>query len=145
MSGTWYEGETCPEFNCPGGCFEFLPGDANMYNGQWPPVTIGSDVTFLVNYFRGSPASSPCLISDGFWCSADVNGDCSVIGSDVTKLVQYFRGIGELIVCADRCEPPCYPLEEYPVDPPAGWPNCITPPSPAGDDVPTKAPVQSGQ
>ena len=109
-------------------CYEYLPGDANMFNGQWPPATIGGDVTFLVNYFRGSPASNPCFISDGFWCSADVNGDCNVIGSDVTRLVQYFRGAADIEICVDRCGPPCYPPPGeppvYPVDPPTGWPNC---------------------
>ena len=122
--GVWYEGETCPEFECPILCFEFLPGDCNMANGGWPPGTIGGDVTYLVNYFRGMSSSQSCLISDGFWCSADVNGDCNVIGSDVTKLVNFFRGTTTLEWCPERCDEPCYPVSPYPVDPPPGWPNC---------------------
>jgi hypothetical protein len=99
-------------------CYEYLPGDANMYNGGWPPVAIGGDITFLINYFRGLP-SQPCLL-DGFWCSADANGDCNIIGSDVTKMVSYFRGFGTLSWCPDYV--PCYP--PIPPSAPAGWPNC---------------------
>jgi hypothetical protein len=72
--------------------YEYLPGDVNMYGGTWPPAAIGGDVTYLVNFFRGLPTSYSCLL-DGFWCSADANGDCNVIGSDVTKLVNVFRGL----------------------------------------------------
>ena len=95
--------------------YEYIPGDVNMYNGDWPPMAIGGDVTYLVNYFRSVPTSLPCML-DGFWASADVNGDCSVIGSDVTKLVNYFRGIGYLEYCPD------YP--PLPPSAPPGWPNC---------------------
>ena len=64
---------------------EFLPGDANG-DGR----LIGSDVTFLVNYFRGGAA--PPFEVEGFYPAADANGDCRNIGSDVTYLVNYFRG-----------------------------------------------------
>jgi immune inhibitor A len=60
----------------------YVPGDANG-DGN----VIGSDVTFLVSYFRGiGPAPDPLL-------AGDANADCIVIGSDVTYLVNYFRGI----------------------------------------------------
>jgi hypothetical protein len=101
------------------GGYAYLPGDANMFNGAWPPMAIGGDVTFLVNYLRGMSASPPCLL-DGFWASADVNGDCRIIGSDVTKLVTYFRGTGSILYCPDY--PPLYP--PLPPSPPPGWPNC---------------------
>ncbi|MCP4580400.1 MAG: hypothetical protein GY839_02190 [candidate division Zixibacteria bacterium] len=100
----------------------YLPGDANMANGAWPPGVIGGDVTFLVNYFRSLPSSQACLL-DGFWCSADINGDCLVIGSDVTKLVNYFRGMTELGYCVDY-EPAWPTPDDLPAEAPEGWPNC---------------------
>ncbi|MCP4582025.1 MAG: hypothetical protein GY839_10430, partial [candidate division Zixibacteria bacterium] len=103
-------------------CFEYLPGDVNMYNGAWPAMVIGGDVTFLVNYFRGLPSSNPCPLG-GFWASADANGDCLVIGSDVTKLVNYFRGMGDPANCPDY--DPCWPTpDDLPPSAPGGWPNC---------------------
>lgn len=100
--------------------YQYVPGDANMANGLWPPQIIGADATFLVNYFRGT--ASACLL-DGFFCSADVNGDCQVIGSDVTRLVNYFRGTAVLDYCADY--PPAWLTpDDCPVDAPSGWPNC---------------------
>ncbi|MCP4584013.1 MAG: hypothetical protein GY839_20570 [candidate division Zixibacteria bacterium] len=57
------------------------PGDANGDG-----LVIGSDITYLVGYFRNiNPPPSPLL-------SGDANGDCLLIGSDVTFMVQYFRG-----------------------------------------------------
>ncbi|MCP4582813.1 MAG: hypothetical protein GY839_14480, partial [candidate division Zixibacteria bacterium] len=110
----------------------YLAGDANMFNGTWPPSVIGSDVTYLVNYFRSMPSSQPCFMFNAgaliappyFWASADANGDCLIIGSDVTKLVTYFRGLTTISNCSDF--PPDYP----PIPPvmPPGWPNCQTPP-----------------
>ena len=102
--------------------FAYLPGDANMYNGAWPPAVIGSDVTYLVNYFRGLVTNPACLIG-GFYCAADVNNSCTVIGSDVTRLVSYFRGQGIIEYCVDY-EPLWHNSGELPADPPAGWPNC---------------------
>ncbi|MCD6162943.1 MAG: hypothetical protein J7K40_11090 [candidate division Zixibacteria bacterium] len=104
--------------------YEYLPGDVNMANGLWPPLVIGGDVTFLVNYFKGLPASQPCLL-DGFWASADANGDCIVIGSDVIRLVNYFRGAGEIEYCPSYL--PAYP--PLPPSAPSGWPNCEIPPA----------------
>ncbi|MCP4581508.1 MAG: hypothetical protein GY839_07795, partial [candidate division Zixibacteria bacterium] len=100
----------------------YMMGDVNMYNGAWPPSVIGGDVTYLVNYFRNIPSSQPCLI-DGFWSSADANGDCNIIGSDVTKLVNYFRGQGDLTYCPDS--PPSWlNPDNLPIEAPEGWPNC---------------------
>lgn len=110
--------------------YEYLPGDANMYNGLWPPQVIGADVTYLVNYFRGSVDA--CLVS-GFFCSGDANGDCLVIGSDVTRMVTYFRGLIGISYCVDF-EPAWHDPSELPPFAPSGWPNCETPPAVAGMD-----------
>ena len=105
--------------------YEYLPGDANMYNGSWPPAAIGGDVTYLVNYFRGIETSLPCLL-DGFWASGDANGDCLVIGSDVTRLINYLRGTGSLSWCPDY--EPCWPTPgDVPAEAPPSWPNCDPP------------------
>ncbi|MCP4583860.1 MAG: exo-alpha-sialidase [candidate division Zixibacteria bacterium] len=101
---------------------EYLPGDVNMANGAWPPLVIGGDVTYLVNYFRSLPSSQACLL-DGFWCSADANGDCLIIGSDVTRLVNYFRGLSDINYCPDY-EPAWPTPDDLPEDAPQDWPNC---------------------
>jgi hypothetical protein len=100
-----------------------------MYNATWPPEVIGSDATYLINYFRGYTTSHPCAF-DGFWASADVNGDCKVIGSDVTRLTNYLRGIGQIGWCGDsQGDSAYYPpfwlsAANLPDDPPFGWPGC---------------------
>jgi hypothetical protein len=102
--------------------YQYLPGDANMANGIWPPTVIGSDVTFLVGYFRSGGAGSLCEL-DGFEVSADANGDCDVLGSDVTRLVSYFRGINDVSWCEEY--PTVWPTpDDLPVEAPSGWPNC---------------------
>ena len=102
--------------------FPYVPGDANMYNASWPPAVIGSDVTYLVNYFRGIPSNPACLIN-GFYCAADVNGSCTVIGSDVTRLVNYFRGQGAIEPCLDY--PPSWATPaDCPTEAPSNWPGC---------------------
>ncbi|MCD6162118.1 MAG: cell envelope integrity protein TolA [candidate division Zixibacteria bacterium] len=118
-------------------CYEYMAGDVNQHLGLWIPRVIGGDVTYLVNYFKGSPSSVPCMMHNSeaanpyFWASADANGDCIVMGSDVIKLVGYFRGAQSIMWCTDYL--PCW----HPVDPsfdpppataPAGWPNCEIPP-----------------
>ena len=103
----------------------YLPGDVNMANSSWPPQVIGSDVTYLVGYFRGLPANQPCLLG-GYWASADANGDCHVVGSDVTKLVNIFRGIGDVLYCPDY-EPSWLTPDDLPAEAPEGWPNCDVP------------------
>jgi hypothetical protein len=105
---------------CSPAGYAYVPGDANMINGQWPPKIIGADVTYLVGYFRG--INGPCLIG-GFFSSADVNGDCTIIGSDVTRLVSYFRGIATLTYCADHV-PLWLTPDDVPDTAPSGWPNC---------------------
>ena len=47
----------------------------------------GSDVTYMVNYFRGANPNCPCSR-----CAGDANNDGRIIGSDVTFLVNYFLG-----------------------------------------------------
>jgi len=66
-----------------------IRGDANC-NGE----RRGSDVTFLVGYFKGLSAG-PCIVKAG-----DANNDGFVSGGDVTYLVRYFKGVGP--------EPPPY-------------------------------------
>lgn len=104
--------------------YEYLPGDANMYNGAWPPSVIGGDVTYLAKYFRG-PSGIPCKLN-GFYASADVNGDCNVIGSDVTYLVNYLRGGSSPQFCADY-ETAWPTHNDLPAEAPIGWPNCDLP------------------
>ena len=106
----------------PAGFYDYLPGDANMYNGIWPPSVIGGDVTYLVNFFRGITAIHPCLLNS-FWASADANGDCIVLGSDVIRLVNYFRGSGVVEYCADY-EPSWPTPDNLPDEAPEGWPEC---------------------
>lgn len=102
--------------------FNYLPGDANMATGGWPPAVIGSDVTYLVTYFRGVVTNPACMLS-GFYAAADVNGDCRVIGSDVTRLVNYFRSQGIIEPCPDY--PPTWVIpNDCPEIAPVGWPNC---------------------
>jgi len=100
----------------------YLPGDANMYLGIWPPMVIGGDITYLVNFFKGSPSSQGCLL-DGFWASADANGDCLVMGSDVVKLGRYFKGIDSISYCPDY-PPTWFTTDDIPDDQPVGWPLC---------------------
>lgn len=58
-----------------------IRGDANC-NG----ARTGSDVTYLVSFFKGF-VGCPCSLRAG-----DANGDGNVGGSDVTYLVRYFKG-----------------------------------------------------
>lgn len=108
-------------FNQTSTALEYLPGDVNMFIGLWPPRAIGSDVTYLVNYYKGQ--TNACLL-DGFYASADINGDCIAMGSDVIRLVSYFRGQGDIEYCPDYF--PAWP--PIPEEAPSGWPNCDTPP-----------------
>ena len=82
------------EVNVFGDCYSYVPGDVNGDG-----LVIGSDVTFLVNYFRGivTPRPEQIFGPDNFWAGADANGDCQIIGSDVTYLVNYFRGVNDEI------------------------------------------------
>ncbi len=107
------------QFSFIGG-YHYFPGDVNMYTGSWPPDVIGSDVTYLVNYFRGL---QPGCLLDGFYASADVNGDCQVFGADVTVLVNYFRGSGVITFCPDyQTQWPT--RDDFPQLPPVTWPGC---------------------
>jgi len=99
--------------------YAYLPGDANMYVGMWPPAVTSADVTYLVGYFRG--LNYPCLL-DTFFCTADINGDCHVNGADVTRLVRYFKGLNGITPCPNY--PSAWP--PLPDEAPAGWPDCET-------------------
>lgn len=102
--------------------YKYRLGDANMYTGAWPPLVLGGDVTYLVNYFGGNPISRPCLLG-GFWPSADVTGDCLVLGGDVSRLVTYFSGMSQLRYCPDYL--PLWPtLAPVPEEQPPDWPGC---------------------
>lgn len=59
-----------------------IRGDANCNRRR-----TGSDVTYLVSYFKGF-VGCPCSLRAG-----DVNGDGNIAGNDVTYLVNYFKGI----------------------------------------------------
>ena len=100
--------------------FAYMPGDANMATGTWPPAVVGGDVTYLVNYFRGMVPA--CKIDD-FFASADVNGNCAVNGSDVTYLVNYFRGMNEKNYCSDYV-PLWESSGDLPSEAPSNWPPC---------------------
>ena len=68
-----------------------MPGDVNSDD-----QLIGSDVTYLVQYFaQNNPPPPDSCWNDStgtyHYAAADANGDCQVIGSDVTYLVNYFR------------------------------------------------------
>ena len=102
--------------------YYYVPGDVNMANGSWPPTIIGSDVTYLVNFFRGITTNPSCTLN-GFYCSADVNGDCHVIGSDVTYLVNFFRG-GDAVQYCPENEPAWPTTDDLPDQAPPGWPYC---------------------
>jgi len=116
----------------------YIPGDVNMSSGAWPPLATGPDVTYLVNYFRSLPANQACLLG-GFWCSADANGDCSIIGSDVTKLVNVFRGIDNVEYCVDY--PTAWPTPaDLPSEAPEGWPGCET--AATGEINPTRSRIK---
>jgi hypothetical protein len=100
--------------------FEYLPGDANMSTGAWPPVVIGGDVTYLLYYFQGL---NPGCDLGGFYCAGDANGDCQLVGSDVTALMNFLRGLGPISYCEDY--PPAWPTPgDLPPNAPVGWPNC---------------------
>jgi len=91
--------------------YEYMPGDANMAIGEWPPSLTGADVTYLSNFFL---QRNPSCLFEGFYAAADVNGDCMIIGSDVTSLVRYFLMQGPAPrYCPDF--PPIPPVEDnYP-------------------------------
>jgi hypothetical protein len=123
LNGEWFAFQDCDQgYVCPGGCYEYLPGDVNMSTETWPPATIGGDVTYLVNFFRGSAVCPSCLL-DGFWASADANGDCIITGNDITKLVNFFRGTASLEFCGSY--EPCWPtINDLPDSAPPDWPEC---------------------
>jgi hypothetical protein len=83
----------------------YTPGDANN-DGQ----VIGSDVTYLVNYFRGEGPAPPLTCWDSQnqrfnFAAADANGDCQLIGSDITFLVNYFRQIQPQVLYCPNTPP----------------------------------------
>lgn len=108
------------DFITPGVSYLYLCGDANMASESWPPIRVGGDVTYLINYFRG--LAEACLL-EGFFCSADCNGDCLVVGSDVTYLVNYFRGLNNMSYCPDYY-PAWLTADECPENAPEDWPGC---------------------
>ena len=125
---TWIEGFSSIEYSvvqhyCPfyfTSGYRYLPGDAGMAAGNWPPGVIGNDVSYLVNYFRGM---QPACFLNGFYASADINGNCQITGSDVTALVSYFRGMGQLRYCEDY-PPQWLYSDDLPSLPPSDWPGC---------------------
>jgi hypothetical protein len=108
--------------------YEYLPGDVDMYEGQWPPIVNYDDAAYLKDYLQGYPSSHPCLKvgpSYNLWASADVNGDCIVDVADYTYLFDYLQGrIPSLSFCPDFEPVWPTPPPSWPVDPPPGWPDC---------------------
>jgi len=113
--------------------YQYLPGDINMYYGAWPPIVHSLDLNYIVEYFRVNPMAISCLI-DGFWASADVNGDCLIMGTDATRFVNYFRSDASLEYCPDYT-PAWLTYEDLPPSAPSGWPNCETPPLANNDNI----------
>jgi hypothetical protein len=74
------------------GCLSItrLAGDANL-SGQ----TNGIDVTYMVNYFKGSGTPPRPYLA------GDANGDCVVNGIDVVYMVNFFKGYGPAPVWAE--------------------------------------------
>jgi hypothetical protein len=86
------------------GC-DYVVGDVNgsdSYNGL--------DITYGVNYFKGSGdpmcpfGSCPIPPCDAFFYCGDVNGSCGYNGLDITYGVNYFKGGSGPISCGD-CPP----------------------------------------
>ena len=100
--------------------YQYMPGDANMALGLWPPRVIGSDLIYLARCILD--ISEPCLI-DSFYVAGDINGDCQVLGSDVTWLVNYFKGINDIRWCPEYI-PDWLHNESIPEQMPPGWPGC---------------------
>jgi len=74
-----------------GGGFVFVGDDVTPINRgdtNCNGTRTSSDVTYLVNFFRGIQ-DCPCSR-----CAGDANGDGNVFGSDVTFLVRFFSGSG---------------------------------------------------
>lgn len=75
-------------------CDSAVAGDANG-NGVCQP----SDVTFLVNYFKGLGPHPPdsCMCSDSaqfLYHAGDANGNCVCSGADASYLTAWFKGTG---------------------------------------------------
>jgi hypothetical protein len=108
-------------YHCPDeAAYEYLPGDANMWWGEWKPVLNNADVTYLANFFRGT--SWACYL-DGFYASADANGSCAVIGNDLTYLVNVLRGLYKIKWCPNYDTKWPMPIC-IPDDQPPNWPAC---------------------
>jgi hypothetical protein len=101
--------------------YKYVPGDANMRNAQWQPQVIGADQTYLVAYLKGN--NNGCLL-DGFFATADVNGDCMVSGGDVTKYTRYFKGLDPNLLYCPNYPPAWLTPSETPTTQPANWPGC---------------------
>jgi len=95
---------------------EYIPGDING-DGS----TIGSDITFGVNFFRGSGVFPPDSCWDdenSIWLdvAGDVNGDCQFIGSDITYYVGFFRGTNSELNFCPRLPPYTPPVLGVPIE-----------------------------
>ncbi len=102
--------------------YPYLPGDVNMYYGNWPPSIQTADVTYLINYLKQRPTSIRCVL-DTFWAAADVNGDCQLRGSDVSRLVGYLKGQADIRYCPQYI--PLWPTpDSLPPSRPIGFPGC---------------------
>lgn len=73
-------------FRIANSSISYMPGDVNGDS-----QVMGSDVTYLVRYFKGLGLPPPVEVN-GFYPGADANGDCQNRGGDVTYLVAFFKG-----------------------------------------------------
>ncbi len=80
-------GDIYPDTIIVNGVVEIDESTARRGDTNCDGMLIGSDVTYLVNYFLGN-VGCPCT-----FCAGDPSGDGNIFGSDVTYLVNYFRGI----------------------------------------------------
>jgi hypothetical protein len=83
------------------GC-DYVPGDING-NGH----ANGIDVTYGVNFFKGS--SAPPFICDcpnhgDLFIAGDINNSCSFNGIDISYMVNFYKGGASFIPCTD-CPP----------------------------------------
>lgn len=89
---------TCFGPNGMPGCGPYILGDVNGDGTR-----LGSDVTFLVRYFKGlSIPPYQCYdVSNKamLYSAGDLNGDCQLRGADVTRLVAYFKGVASISAC----------------------------------------------
>ena len=81
---------------------DIVLGDANSSG-----IFNGVDITYSVNYFKGTGAPPPdscdCPPNGFVYAAADANGNCEFNGLDVTYSVNYLKGFGAAPVRCPEC------------------------------------------